>query len=267
MAFTEFVVPTLKTDPETEATFITELAPFLIKILDTHTTPPKFRYFGKILLENGNDVSGDFRLVVGLGSSLHLPSLSLPYSFCRHLRPCPTGIPFPVLAVAPIQTQSDADTSTEWADEPHFDTFVASENFQIFKDRVLPYSHALPVPQLYNTNIEPGNVFGNALTEVWQVKIGEGNGKVAESRGAWEKFVSAVAEADGINGKVESFQGTSLNLEERRWVSALGWESSEVSLRFLLILLVSRENLANSKILDKRESIRQCSRKGSEEGT
>jgi hypothetical protein len=74
MAFTEFVVPTLKTDPVTEAAFTTEIAPFLLKILDTHDTPPKYKYFGKILLENGNDVSGDFRLCVGLGSSCPLPS-------------------------------------------------------------------------------------------------------------------------------------------------------------------------------------------------
>jgi hypothetical protein len=72
MAFSEFVVPTLKTDPETEATFMKELAPFLIEILETHATPPKHKYFGKILVENGNDVSGDFRLVMGLGSSLLL---------------------------------------------------------------------------------------------------------------------------------------------------------------------------------------------------
>lgn len=83
MAFTEFVVPTLKTDPVTEAIFTTEIAPFLINILDTHPTPPKFKYFGKILLENGNDVSGDFRLCVGLGSSFPLPS----------------AIPFPPLSV------------------------------------------------------------------------------------------------------------------------------------------------------------------------
>ncbi|RYP38469.1 hypothetical protein DL767_002585 [Monosporascus sp. MG133] len=182
MAFTEFVVPTLKTDPVTEATFTTEIAPFLIHILDTHATPPKFKYFGKILLENGKDVSGDFRLCVGV----------------------------------------------EWEDESHFNTFVASENFQTFKSIVKPHSDAPPVPQLYHTDFEPSKVFGSALTEVWQVKIGEGDGKVVESRGAWEKFVSAVAEAGGVNGNGKSIQGTSLNLEERRWVGVLGWESSEI---------------------------------------
>jgi hypothetical protein len=79
MAFTEFVIPTLKTDPETEATFMKELAPFLVEILQTHTAPPKYKYFGKILVENGNDVSGEFRLVMGLGSSLLLPIPSLPF--------------------------------------------------------------------------------------------------------------------------------------------------------------------------------------------
>jgi hypothetical protein len=80
MPFTEFVVPTLKTDPVTEATFTTEIAPILITILDTHATPPKSKHFGKILLENGNDVSGDFRLCVGLGSSFSLPSPFLSLS-------------------------------------------------------------------------------------------------------------------------------------------------------------------------------------------
>ncbi|KAJ4982538.1 short chain dehydrogenase reductase [Stagonosporopsis vannaccii] len=182
MPFTEFVVPTLKTDPETEKTFMSELAPFLIHILDTHANAPKFKCFGKILVENGKDVSGEFRLVVGV----------------------------------------------EWADQSHFDSFVAGKNFQIFKDRVLPYSQALPVPQLYATDLEPGVVFGNALTEVWQVKIGDGNEKAAQAKKAWGKFVNAVAEADSASGKGKSFHGISLNLEERRWSGALGWESGEI---------------------------------------
>jgi hypothetical protein len=104
MAFTEFVVPTLRTDPETEATFINELAPFLVKILDTHATPPKLKQFGKIILENGKDTSGDFRLVVGLGSSLPLPSPSPSYSLRDHLPLCFTIIPLPPSAVAVIST-------------------------------------------------------------------------------------------------------------------------------------------------------------------
>lgn len=86
MAFTEFVVPTLKTDPETEATFTAEIAPFLLNILDTHANPPKFKYFGKILLENGNDVSGSFRLCVGLGTSSPF-TLRLSLSHCHCVRP------------------------------------------------------------------------------------------------------------------------------------------------------------------------------------
>jgi hypothetical protein len=93
MAFTELVILILKIDPGTKATFTTEIAPFLIRILNIYPTPPKSKHFGKILLENGNDVSGDFRLSVGLGS-LFLPS-SFPFSYCYHLRPRPTALPFP----------------------------------------------------------------------------------------------------------------------------------------------------------------------------
>lgn len=87
----------------------------------------------------------------------------------------------------------------------------------------------MPVPQLYNTDVQPCNVFGNALTEVWQVNIGERDDKAAGSEAAWKKFVHAVAEADGLTDDEERFYGESLNLEERRWVGALGWKSSEVS--------------------------------------
>jgi hypothetical protein len=117
---------------------------------------------------------------------------------------------------------------------PIFNIFVASDNFQNFKSVVKPHSVAPPVPQLYNTDFGPREVFGSALTEVWQVKIGEGDENVVEARGAWEKSVSAVAEAGGVNENGDSIQGTSLNLEEKRWVGALGWESSEVSLKYLL---------------------------------
>lgn len=96
-----------------------------------------------------------------------------------------------------------------------------------------PHSVAPPVPQLYETDFEPNKVFGSASTEVWQVKIGEGDGKVAESREAWDNFVTAVEVAVGVNGIGRSIQGTSLNLEERRWVGVLGWESDQVSLIFL----------------------------------
>lgn len=105
-----------------------------------------------------------------------------------------------------------------------------------------PHSVALPVPQLYNTDFEPSEVFGSALTEMWQVNFGEGEGKVVEARGGWEKFVSAVAGAGGADGNGKSIQGTSLNLEKKRWAGVLGWESSEVSLKYLLISLVSFEN-------------------------
>jgi hypothetical protein len=110
-------------------------------------------------------------------------------------------------------------------------------------------------------------VFGNALTEVWQVKIGEGERKAAQSKEAWQKFVSAVAEAGDVNGKGKSFHGMSLNLEERRWSGALGWESGEVNSKFLLVLLSGKVSQADFGISDQRKSVGQYSCEGSEEGT
>jgi hypothetical protein len=153
----------------------------------------------------------------------------------------------------------------EWEDASHFNTFVASENFETFKTVVKPHSAAPPVPQLYITDFEPSEVFESTLTEVWQVKVGDSDGKVVESKQAWEKFVSAVAEAGGVSGNGRDIQGTSLNLEERRWVGVLGWESMKVSLRCLMMLLAGLEQFADFNVLDQRESTWGCSCEGSEE--
>lgn len=91
---------------------------------------------------------------------------------------------------------------------------------------VQPYATAPPNPQLYETDLGPSEVFASALTEVWEVKVGNGTdaeGKVKEARRAWERFVAVVGNGEGI-------QGTSLNQEERLWIGVLGWESGEVSL-------------------------------------
>ncbi len=70
------------------------------------------------------------------------------------------------------------------------------------------------------------------LTEVWQVKVGENDGKAARAMQAWEKFAAAVEVAGRVNGTGSGIQGPSLNLEEKRWIGVLGWESIEVSFAF-----------------------------------
>ena len=94
------------------------------------------------------------------------------------------------------------------------------------------------------------------------MRIGEGDKIAGESEVAWEKFVRAVAEAGGVTGHGKNFHGTSLNLEERRWVGALGCESSEVSLNSLLILLLDEDNSADFGILDQEKSTGQYSCEG-----
>lgn len=84
MAITEFLLPTLKQEADTIAAFPSTLAPFLNDLLDKSEpgTGPKQRAFGKLLLENGKDVSSDFRPCLGFGlvtsSLLQISSYLLP---------------------------------------------------------------------------------------------------------------------------------------------------------------------------------------------
>lgn len=139
---------------------------------------------------------------------------------------------------------------------------MASDDFETFKTVVKPHSAAPPVPQLYNTDFEPVEVFASTLTETWQVKIKDSDEKVAKTKDAWEKFVSAVVETGGASGK--GIHGTSLNLDEKRWVGVLGWDSMEVSLN-CLIMLIEVLQLANIDDIDQRESIGGRSCEGSQE--
>lgn len=171
-----------------------------------------------------------------LGLVRHFLSFPLPLShssFPSLLPPTPSYFhPLSPLSTFKIEHSSDADTSKGWENASDFNTFVAGEPFAGFVTRVLPHSVAAPVPQLYHTDLAPGQVFGNALTEVWQVKIGDDDKKEEETRRAWEKFVNAIAKADDVNGDGNKIQGTSVNLDEKRWSGVLGWESSEVSLKY-----------------------------------
>lgn len=115
--------------------------------------------------------------------------------------------------------------STEWEKAEHFYALLASEGFKSFGAVAKPHSLAPPNPQIYDTDLSPSDVFGSALTEMWQVKIGEGSDE--EARGAWKEFVDAA-------GGMKTIQGTSLNQPEKLWIGVLGWESKEVRLNLSL---------------------------------
>ncbi|KAH7309241.1 hypothetical protein BKA65DRAFT_170467 [Rhexocercosporidium sp. MPI-PUGE-AT-0058] len=180
MAITEFVIPNFSQEADSIAAFSSAIAPFLNNLLDKSEpgTGPKQRVFGKVLLENGKDVSGDFRPCLGL----------------------------------------------EWEKAEDFYTLISSEGFKSFVALVKPHSLAPPNPQIYETDSGPSDVFASTLTEVWQVKIGEGSDE--EAREAWKVFVDAVGGGKGI-------QGTSLNQPERLLIGVLGWESMEAREKIL----------------------------------
>ncbi|KAG4416722.1 hypothetical protein IFR04_010124 [Cadophora malorum] len=178
MAITEFVLPTFKQDIESITAFAKIIAPFLSNLVDNHTTPPKLKHFGKVVSEDGKDVTGDFRPCLGI----------------------------------------------EWEQASDFTSLLTTSGFGTFKSMVQPYATAPPNPQLYETDFGPREVLARALTEVWQVKVGDetdAEEKVEKARKVWGVFVDAV-------GKGTRIQGTSLNQEERLWIGVLGWESSEI---------------------------------------
>ncbi|KAH7409744.1 hypothetical protein BKA64DRAFT_640027 [Cadophora sp. MPI-SDFR-AT-0126] len=177
MAIAEFVIPAFKQDAEAATAFTTTIAPFLSNLIDNHDAPPKFRYFGKVVLEDGKDVTGDFRPCLGI----------------------------------------------EWHNASDFTSLLSSPGFTTFQSLAKPYSTAPPNPQLYETDFGTAEVFACKLTEVWQVKVGDGDAaarKVEKARRAWEGFVGTVG-GRGI-------QGVSLNLEGRVWIGVLGWEGGEI---------------------------------------
>ena len=87
------------------------------------------------------------------------------------------------------------------------------------------------------------------------MNIGERDDKAAGSEAAWKKFVHAVAEAGGVTEDEENFYGESLNLEERRWVGALRWKSSEVSFGILFSVIYSEETIELTLESQVREKV------------
>ncbi|KAL5314271.1 hypothetical protein ACEPPN_018696 [Leptodophora sp. 'Broadleaf-Isolate-01'] len=180
MAITEFILPSYKQTPESIEAFSSTVGPYLQKILDEAPFKPKQLIFGKLVLENGVDVSADFRPCIGL----------------------------------------------EWEKPDHFYAVLTGEGFKAFGSVVKPYSAGPPNTQLYETDLGPSEVFGSALTEVWQVRVGDGFEREEAARGAWKRFISAIGEVSAV----KRIQGASLNLQEKLWSGVLGWESNEVSL-------------------------------------
>ncbi|KAH6714381.1 hypothetical protein BKA61DRAFT_426198, partial [Leptodontidium sp. MPI-SDFR-AT-0119] len=74
----------------------------------------------------------------------------------------------------------------EWEKPDHFYAVLTSEEFKAFGSVVKPYLAGPPNTQLYETNLGPSEVFGSALTEVWQVRVGDGFEREEAARGAWK---------------------------------------------------------------------------------
>ncbi|KAL5331289.1 hypothetical protein ACEPPN_000819 [Leptodophora sp. 'Broadleaf-Isolate-01'] len=66
----------------------------------------------------------------------------------------------------------------------YFYAVFTSEGFKAFGFVTKPYLVAPPNPQLYETDLGPSEVFGSALTEVWQVRVRDSFEREEAARGA-----------------------------------------------------------------------------------
>ncbi|RDL35317.1 Uncharacterized protein BP5553_07248 [Venustampulla echinocandica] len=105
-----------------------------------------------------------------------------------------------------------------WNAVSDFQTFVTGDELGALRNSFISLVTAATSPQLYDTDVEPRSVFGCALTEVFKVKIGDHKENKEKVKGAWGNFVKGV-------GEVKSLSGVSVNLNERTFVGAIGWES------------------------------------------
>ncbi len=122
----------------------------------------------------------------------------------------------------PLYSQVDiSDCDVAWENADSFFGFVTSDEFKAFGSSLKPYALAPPDLQLYETNVGPSDVFAATLTEVWQVKLGEGE----KTRQTCNAFLAAVESSGGV----KSSSGTRLNHEEKPFVGIIGWNSVEVS--------------------------------------
>ena len=184
MAITEFVIPSFKQEANSISTFFSTLAPFLSDLLDNADPGPKQRLFGKLLQENGMDTSQDFRPCLGLGQFIL-------FSLVTQVHPINTTI-----CVNNLSINANLPAYPEWENPEDFYTLVSSEGFKTFSGLAKPHSTAPPNPQLYETDLRPVDVFTSKLTEVWHVKIGQGDGE--EAKAAWKVFVDALGGGRGI---------------------------------------------------------------------
>ncbi len=69
-------------------------------------------------------------------------------------------------------------------------------------------------------------MFSSSLTEVFRIKIGDGDTELDVLRNHWSKFVAAI---ESSLPKLLSLSGTSLNLDEKLFLGVIGWKDKDVS--------------------------------------
>lgn len=118
-----------------------------------------------------------------------------------------------------------SDNLTEWENPDDLQKVLDSDRFKTFGATIVkPYAAGPATPQLYETNTSPVSAFSLPLTEVFRVEI-PGTEEMKRAKETWELFETVLK---GNSGNVQVVSGLSTNLEEKLFLGAIGWKTSEV---------------------------------------
>jgi hypothetical protein len=193
MPFTELITPSVAQTQEAREAILGPVWSTIVPIV--------FKYSGFETRAKGHMVIRDN---VNVPDSTFLPVLGFGItSFCTIM-------------------SNRANPVAEYKDPADFYNVVNSDDFKGFAEMIKPIATAKPIPEVYETDVSPKEVFTSPVSEIFRIKIHGDQAKETAARAEWENFMKT------LNGK-KALSGVSINLEERLFLGIVGWESFEVS--------------------------------------
>ncbi|KAM3086323.1 hypothetical protein ACMFMG_000459 [Clarireedia jacksonii] len=108
----------------------------------------------------------------------------------------------------------------EYNDSADFYKVIKSDDFKDFVESIKPIATAKVIPEVYETDVLPKEVFSSPVSEIFRIKIYDDQTKETTARAEWEKFSNTLNEKNVLSG-------VSINLDERLFLGVVGWKSFE----------------------------------------
>jgi hypothetical protein len=191
MPFTELAIPKLKAGLDIKVAFASQW-PISAKIL---ASQPRITnaFLGTVISENEISTERENKPIIVIGTR------GL-FAFCS------TMLTWPL----------------EWTEEAAFDSFLSSDDFTAFTSPIKPLAAGPAELQLFDTDLGPSQVMSAPLAEIFRLQLKDDENSIAVAKNAWKELVNTISSC------VPVICGTSLNLQERVFIGAIGWKSLEV---------------------------------------